>query len=318
MAFNGQRSWEVTITDSSRQNVLIKFSSEDTDPHRLIIDCHPLGGWANSGLTVIKAYNISFDEQNRIKRGAFMKIKAGYKGTGSIVIFEGQLRSYYGQWIAPDYVFSLYGFGIFYDKPLSINLKKETYDTAGEKIVAYLKGKIPALSGSTFDPNVTSKSLQGAPLKNLTIKGDTYIDFQRDFTYKTGNQLKFNSVKRQFLFLAPRVNRSDFNSFSAGKVPIDINNNTGMVGYPREDIATRFIRVVSLLETKIQYLSVVNVDVSAAFVTSIEKTLAQQTIVSLRKINQFIVLNLTYSLDTRGGSQAPWYVNVIGSAYVPE
>lgn len=314
------RTWNLSISKNGVNK--LTFSSDESsgsekNNHRIAFECSPYAGMGMPGYIEIQIYNLSQDLISKISPGDSIELSVGYKLSGSGLIFKGQIYSFYGSLVPTgkdiNYIFNLYCYSYFdeesdknkFSSAVSFDLPKGDIDSQA-KIIAKYYGY------SQNKKNILSSALlKKSP--DIKIVADNMDEALLEFYKKTKYYLMFDVRNKTYNLMPAQPTRSQINEiFSRSQTSsslIEIENNTGMIGFPNFDSQTSYLKVKTLIRHELDYFSSISVDLSNSVIENIKKNLSQDIVVRSRQYQSFIIVSLSYKGDTRG---LPWYQEILG------
>lgn len=311
------KTWQVT---TSRNGLpILNYSSDDTDSNRIIFDCAPYNGIGQASQLKLSIYNPSAQDVTNVLLNDIVQISAGYTQRGAGIIFYGQIQSFYGAYVTdgndPCYVFYIYASIYFGGNQgvLSPQLNPATLDLSVANLGAPLTiGSQAAYIANYYNYKAGAGIQQTyalTPSTSIVVTGSNMDEVLADFFRQTGAALIFDSRDFTYGLIPATTSNADFNTLSVGKSVLRIiDNNNGLVGFPTYDVITGYVKVTMLIDSEVDFLSLVQIDLSNSQVSSIDKSLNQDILVSVRNYKNFLVNFISYYGDTRSNE---WYQTVL-------
>ena len=313
------RTFEVNTYRNGQ--LILSYSSQNVDPNsetanRIKFECSPFAGIGEPSYLHVSIYNPSAQDVNNILLNDIIEVKVGYLQRGTGTIFYGQVMSFWGYDLVEgsdfNYVYNIYSLAYFGGdqnnlspqlSPIALDLSKNALGappTIGTQ-AAYIANQY----GYKPNPNNILASYANTPAKNIIVVGNNMDDILNDFFKKTGAAIVLDNRDRSYGLIPAQPTSSNYAELIAGKeILATLDNNNGLIGYPSYDVMTGFINFTALVDTTVDFYSVIQVDTSNSVLVSVDKTLNQDLIVDLRNYKTYVVFDIRYNGDTRENN---WY-----------
>ena len=307
---NFLKNWNLSIFDTISGKKILEEKSSTISSNVMALQflIYPFSGIGYPSWATIRCYNFSQTQENLFKEGQAVQFSVGL-GAVSTTIFKGILKAFWGVYDKPDYIFEFYCLGLANDDQYNLTKQMVTIDIPKGSITETSR----SLANALAIPVVNIYGVDGTTLvPPLKIVAKNFYNAMDLYSNTAQVSYSYDHLKN-FLNIYPnhKVNNQNFiETPPANKIKLVDD----VIGYPSVDVGTQNMSCTKLITNNIIYFrDVVKINLNLLAFNNVIGA-PDQKLVERNQNANFFIHTISFSGDTRIGSNATWVQQIYGVA----